>query len=223
MIFFTTHVTIFRRDHERTERGRGTPARVEGSTIRLPTGTDVQVGDLLEHRSPADEPQRMVVIDAVHPHMLGASKDDDHIELTCAPLERVQVSRAMAPALHPAMSGAVSMLEGGRMVEAICEALRLVEERVESLVPNEDSGHVLMESVFGSTPPKLNITTTTGGQAAADEREGFRHLFVGAMLGLRGPHAAGAAVPAGSDEALEYLAVASMLMRRLDRAASRLG
>jgi uncharacterized protein (TIGR02391 family) len=223
MIFFTTHVTIFRRNHERTDRGRGTPARVEGTTIRLPVGTDVQVGDLLDHQSSDDEPQRMVVIDAVHPHMLGARKNDDHIELTCAPLERVQASRAMAPALHPAMGGAVSLLEDGRMAEAICEALRLVEERVESLVPSDDSGHVLMESVFGSTPPKLNITTTTGGQAAADEREGFRHLFVGAMLGLRRPHAAGAAVPDGLDEAMEYLAVASMLMRRLDRAARRLG
>ncbi len=223
MIFFTTHVTIIRRNHERTERGRGTPARVEGSTIRLPSGTDVQVGDLLEHRSPDDEPQRMVVIDAVHPYMLGASEDNDHIELTCAPLERVQIPRALAPTLHPAMSGAVSLLEDGRMAEAICEALRLVEERVESLVPSDDSGHVLMESVFGSTPPKLNITTTPGGQAAADEREGFRHLFVGAMLGLRQPHALGAAVPPGLEETLEYLAVASMLMRRLDRAASRLG
>lgn len=223
MIFFTTHVTIFRRNHERTESGRGTPARVEGSTIRLPAGTDVQVGDLLEHRPSGDEPQRMVVIDAVHPYMLSASMDDDHIELTCAPLERVQVSRAMAPGLHPAMSGAVSLLAHGRTVEAICEALRLVEERVGSLVLSEDSGHVLMESVFGSTPPKLNITTATGGRAAADERAGFRHLFVGAMLGLRRPHAAGAAAPAGFDEAMEYLAVASMLMRRLDRAASRLG
>ena len=164
----------------------------------------------------------MVVIDAVHPYMLGASKDDDHIELTCAPLERVQVPRTMAPVLHPAMSVPVSLLENGRMAEAVCEALRLVEERVESLAPSGDSGHVLMESVFGSTPPKLNITTTAGGQAAADEREGFRHLFVGAMLGLRRPYDAGAAAPAGSDEALEYLAVASMLMRRLDRAASRL-
>ncbi len=127
----------------------------------------------------------------------------------------------MAPTLHPAMSAAVSLLEDGRMAEAVCEALRLVEERVASLAPSEDSGHVLMESVFGSSPPKLDITTT-GGQAAVDEREGFQHLFVGAMLGLRRPHAAGAAVPDGLDETLEYLAVASMLMRRLDRAASRL-
>jgi hypothetical protein len=47
-------------------------------------------------------------------------------------------------------------------------------------------------------------------------------LFVGAMLGLRRPHDTQDAVPVELDETLEYLAVASMLMRRLDRAASRL-
>ncbi|MGH3671471.1 MAG: hypothetical protein ACRDSH_12670, partial [Pseudonocardiaceae bacterium] len=69
MIFFTTYVTIIRRNHEGTEKRRGSPARVEGSTIRLPIETDVQAGDQLEHRLPNDEPRRMIVIDAVHPYM----------------------------------------------------------------------------------------------------------------------------------------------------------
>jgi uncharacterized protein (TIGR02391 family) len=106
------------------------------------------------------------------------------------------------------------------MSEAVFEALRLVEERVQSLTASDDSGRTLMESVFGTTPPQLDITTATG-QAAEDEREGFRLLFIGAILGLGSPHGAGKAVPATVDETLEYLAVASMLMRRLDRAESR--
>ncbi len=179
MIFFTTHVTVIRRHQEQADRGWadrgwGTPARVEGSTVRLPAGTDIQVGDFVEHRAPNDELHRMVVIDAVYPYMLGASKGDDQIELTCAPLERVQASRVVT--LHPAMSAAASLLEDGRMTEAVREALRLVEQRVESLAHSDDSGHELMESVFGST-----------------------------------------------DEAMEYLAAASLLMQRLDRVAGRLG
>jgi uncharacterized protein (TIGR02391 family) len=221
MIFFTTYVTIIRPGHERAGIRRGTPARVEGSTIRLPTGTDVRVGDHLEHRLANDEPRRMVVIDAVHPYMPGASKDDDHIEVTCVPLERVTIPQALTPALHPAMSVALALAENGRMSEAVFEALGLVEERVRLLTANEGSGPTLMESVFGGRSPQLNITTATG-HAAEDEREGFRHLFVGAMLGLRRPHDTQDAVPVELDETLEYLAVASMLMRRLDRAASRL-
>lgn len=220
MIFFTTYVTIIRCNHERTEKPRGTPARVDGSTVRLPTGTDVQVGDYVEHRLPNDESRRMVVIDAIHPHMLGASKEDDHIEVICAPVERVvAIRQAVAPALHPAMSVPLALAEDGRMSEAVYEALGLVEERVRVLTASERSGQLLMESVFGTNPPRLNFTTTSG-QEAEDEREGFRHLFIGAVLGLRRlPDQGGAA--AALDETWEYLAVASMLMRRLDRAEGR--
>lgn len=222
MIFFTTYITVIRLNHERAEIRRGTPARVEGGTILLPTGTDVQAGDHLEHRLANDEPRRMVVIDILHPYMPGACADDDHIEVSCVPLRRVTTPQVVTPALHPAMSIALALAEDGRTSEAVCEALGVVEDRVRSLTASEGSGQALMESVFGAVPPQLNVTTVTG-QAAEAEREGFRHLFIGAMLGLRKPHnGGGAAVSAAVDETLEYLAVASMLMRRLDRAESRL-
>jgi uncharacterized protein (TIGR02391 family) len=169
----------------------------------------------------------MTVIDVIHPHMPGASAADDHIEVTCVPSERVAIPKVTTPTLHPMMSAALALVEDGRMSEAVFEALRLVEERVQSLTGSNDSGYTLMESVFGVRPPPLDITTTTG-PAAEDEREGFRLLFIGAMLGLRDPRlrdprSTGRAVPATVDETLEYLAVASMLMRRLDRAENRPG
>ena len=227
MIFFTMFVKLIRRQLEGTERRLGSPARVEGSTLRLPIGTDVQRGDYVEHRPPNNEPRMMTVIDVIHPHMPGASAVNDHIEVTCVPSERASIPEVTAPALHPTMSTALALVEGGRMSEAPLEALRLVEERVQLLTARGDSGHTLMESVFGVRPPQLDVTTTTG-QAAEDEREGFRLLFIGAMLGLRDPrlrdpHSTGRAVPATVDETWEYLAVASMLMRRLDHAESRLG
>ncbi len=220
MIFFTTFVTLIRRQ-EGTERRLGSPARLEGNTLRLPIGTDVQIRDHVEHHPPNDEPRMMTVIDVIHPHMPGASTVDDHIEVTCVPSRRAAIPQVTTPTLHPMMSAALALVEDGRMSEAVLEALRLVEERVRSLTASDDSGHTLMESMFGARPPQLDITTTTG-PAAEDEREGFRLLFIGAMLGLRDPHGTGRAVPATADETLEYLAVASMLMRRLDRAESRL-
>ena len=220
MIFFTTFVTLIRRQLEGTERRLGSPARVEGNTLRLPMGTDVQIGDHVEHRPPNDEPRMMTVIDVIHPYTPGANSIDDHIEVTCVDSGRVVIPEFGAPALHPAMSVALALVEDGRMSDAVLEALRLVEERVRSLTASDDSGLTLMESVFGGRPPQLDITTATG-QAAEDEREGFRLLFIGAMRGLGSLHGAGGAVPATLDETLEYLAVASMLMRRLDRAESR--
>lgn len=199
------------------ERRLGSPARVEGNTILLPTGTEVRAGDHIEHRLPNKEPRMMVVIDVVHPR--GADVND-HIEVTCVPSARLAAADYSTPTLHSSMSGALVLATQGQMSEAVSEALRLVEDRVRSLTASDESGPTLMESVFGASPPQLDITTTTG-PAAQDEHESFRLLFTGAMLGLRHLQRAGIAIPA--TETFEYLALASMLMRRLDRAERRLG
>ncbi|MGH3781509.1 MAG: TIGR02391 family protein [Pseudonocardiaceae bacterium] len=222
MIFFTTFVTLIRRQQEGAERRLGSPAQVEGNTVLLPIGTEVQVGDHLEYRLLSDELRMMGVIDVVHPYMPGADAIDDHIEVTCAPSRHNAVPEVTAPALHPTISVALALVADGRMSEAVFEALQLVEERVRSLTASDDSGRTLMESAFGARVPQLDITTTTG-QAAEDEREGFRLLFAGVMLGLRNPHGTGRAAFVALDETLECLALASMLMRRLDRAEERLG
>jgi len=221
MIFFTTFVTLIRRHQEGAEERFGSPARVEGDTVLLPIGTEVQVGDYLEYRLPSDELRMMGVIDVAHPYTPGAAAVDDHIEATCVSSRRRAVPEVTAPTLHPTISVALALVADGRMSEAVCEALQLVEERVRTLTASDDSGRTLMESVFGARVPQLDITTTTG-QAAEDEREGFRLLFEGVMLGLRNPHGTGRAAFAALDEALECLAIASMLMRRLDRAEDRL-
>lgn len=161
----------------------------------------------------------MVVIDVAHPHRAGAN---DHIEVTCVPTGRVVVPDYPAPTLHSSMSVAVALVAEGRMSEAVSEAMRLVERRVRSLTASDESGPTLMDSVFGARPPQLDITTATG-TAAEDERESFRLLFIGAMLGLRYSQRAGIGADTTAYETMEYLAFASMLMRRLDRAESRLG
>jgi hypothetical protein len=220
IIFFTGYVTIMRHEHEGIQKRSGSPARVEGNIIRLPIGTDVQAGDYIEHRLANEKSQTMVVIDVVHPHMPGASNMADHIEVTCVPSERA-APEIMTPRLHPAMSVALALAEDGRMSEAVFEAVRLVQDRVRFLAASKDSGRTLMESVFDVRDPRLDITTTTG-KSMQDEREGFRLLFIGAVLGLGCLRGAGRAFLLTLDETLEYLAVASMLMRRLDRAESRL-
>ena len=221
MIFFTTFVTLIRRQQEGAERRLGSPARVQGHTVLLPIGTDVQVADHLEYRLLSDELRTMRVIDVVHPYMPGAHAIDDHIAVTCVSNKRKTVPDPTVPTLHPTISAALALVADGRMSEAVFEALQSVEERIRSLTASADSGRTLMESVFGARVPQLDITTTTG-QAAEDEREGFRLLFEGVMLGLRNPHGTGRAAFAALDETLECLAVASMLMRRLDRAEDRL-
>src|SRR5262249_8922540 len=128
-----SHVTIIRRDHERIEKRYGSPAQVEGTIVRLPPGVDVRPGDDLEHRLLNDELRRMTVLDVVYSYMSDASHEDDHVELTCVPADRIAVPQLATPALHPALSRAIRLAESGQMLEAVCEALWLVEERVQSL------------------------------------------------------------------------------------------
>lgn len=83
------------------------------------------------------------------------------------------------------------------------------------------SGTELMSDVFDGTTPKLDVTTTTG-QDADDERAGFALLFTGALQALRNPRGHGQPILDQPEETLEYLALASLLMRRLDIATERL-
>lgn len=222
IIFFTSYVTITRRDQEGIQKRWGSPAGVEDDTIRLPISTDVQEGDYLEYRLLNDELERMRVIDVVHPHMPSANSMSDHIEVICIPSERVSIPKIMAPGLHPAMSVALALMENGRMSEAVAEALQLIQERVRALTASEDSGRTLFEFVFDASQPQLDVTTTTGA-SAEDEQEGFRLLFLGAILGLGSLYESNKDGPSTLEETFEYLALASMLMRRLDCAESRQG
>ena len=55
-----------------------------------------------------------------------------------------------------------------------------------------------------------------------DEQEGFKLLFMGAMQGVRNPKAHDLFDQLAEEPALDYLAFASLLMRRLDDAEERL-
>lgn len=188
MIFFTTSVQIIRRRRDGTERRSTSPARVEGNTIRLPIGTEVQIGDHIQHHSLHDESRILTVIDVIHPHMSGASTIDDHIEITCVPTERLAAPVTTGPApLHPALSSALRLAEEGRWSGAMFEAAQLVEKRIRSLPEGGDAVWPI-DWVIGMWSSMLDIK-----MAATD------------------PSAA---------ETFEYLALASMLLRRLDRAGT---
>ena len=54
-----------------------------------------------------------------------------------------------------------------------------------------------------------------------DEREGYKFLFMGVAQGLRNPRGHGGKLQTDEQEAMEMLALASFLMRALDRAEKR--
>jgi len=118
--------------------------------------------------------------------------------------------------IHPLIREASGALyEDGHYTSAIFEAFKAVEARVRDLTRIDDSGRSLMAAAFGGDGPPLplNQMNTRSDQ---DEQEGFKLIFMGAQQGIRNPKAHDVVVQEDADRALDYLALASLLMRRID-------
>ncbi|KAB1989985.1 TIGR02391 family protein [Streptomyces triticiradicis] len=116
---------------------------------------------------------------------------------------------------------AAERFENGQYADAVMRAFQAVEHRVQTLIGSAEVGTRLMGTALASETPKLVVTRATG-PSLSSEREGFRDLFRGAMLGLRNPRAHGPHDADDPEEAQEMLVFASLLMRRLDLAEAEL-
>ncbi len=124
-------------------------------------------------------------------------------------------------ALHPAILKAAGSLFATRHYsDAILAAFRAIEIRVREVSHLDGSGKDLMARAFGGDHPPIRIAAGQD-RTSKDEQEGFRFLFMGAMSGIRNPKAHDNVQQTDPQRTLEYLAFASLLMRRLDDAAER--
>lgn len=111
-------------------------------------------------------------------------------------------------------------LESGHPEVAIFEAFKAVIKRVKALTKLEMDGSDLMSKAFSEVDPPISVgdvETETGKNIQA----GYRFIFMGAARAIRNPDAHEQFKTLGTEEALETLAFASLLMRRLDDANIR--
>ena len=124
--------------------------------------------------------------------------------------------------LHPDVRRVSERLfRDGHPGAAIFEAFKAVNNRVKRLSGLKDDGKSLMGKAFDEQRPLLRINAGSN-QSDRDEQEGFKFIFMGTMLGIRNPKAHEELVATQEDRALEYLALASLLMRRLDDAEAQI-
>jgi uncharacterized protein (TIGR02391 family) len=191
----------------------GAPFRQAGDGA----GKERRINDALDaasRRGDADE----VLRDAVRHFSLGRHEVTQPIRLDSAqrdkaePLELARIHR-----LHPSIQTASGdLLRDGHAGAAVLEAFKAIEVRTKTLSGLHDkSGRDLMAHAFRESSPTLQFNTGAS-VSDRDEQEGFKLIFMGAMQGIRNPKAHDPFVPLDSDRAFEYLAVASLLMRRLD-------
>lgn len=122
-------------------------------------------------------------------------------------------------ALHPEIRQVADRyIDSDRMEVAIFESFKAVINRVKAMTGLDgDGGSGLLGQVFSDEKPRL-ILGDPSTQTGKDVQRGMRFLFMGAAAAIRNPDAHEQFRILGPEESLEELALASMLMRRLDAA-----
>jgi uncharacterized protein (TIGR02391 family) len=208
---------------------------VGNGEVHMAVDADIEVGDEVSYTLPNGKTRTMRITEVnVYQAPGGFTSTLDHTEcnyevVTTKPIG--QPKRVGLPGMHPLISAASgSQIASRHYDEAVFNAFKAVEDRVQHLTGapktksgSPMSGKPLMASIFDEQNPALDITSQIANDSQkADEAEGFKFLFMGGALGIRNPRGHGPDLQTDEQEALEMLALASLLMRRLDRAEERL-
>jgi len=108
-----------------------------------------------------------------------------------------------------------SLFETGHYAQAIFEAFKAVDNFVKQKTGLDLDCKQLMAKAFNEKGPVIELNELKT-QSDRDEQEGFKFLFMGAMVGIRNPKAHDNVVDTDPYRALEYLALASLLMKRAE-------
>jgi uncharacterized protein (TIGR02391 family) len=125
--------------------------------------------------------------------------------------------------LHPRIQETSSgLFRDGHFASAIRDAYIAVEARTKALSGLRGiNGSKMMGKVFDEQKPILSLNDLSS-DLDLDEQIGFKLLFMGAMLGIRNPKAHETIQQRDPNRTLDYLSLASLLMRRLDDAEGRI-
>lgn len=129
-----------------------------------------------------------------------------------ARLRRCWVATSSPTFLRPSSPRGRPLFQGGSRAAAVFEAVKAVDIRVQQLTQTNLSGKPLMGKAFAGQSPLLRFN---GGanQVDLDEQEGIALIFMGTMLGIRNPKAHSLLEEMDERRALDYLGLASLLMR----------
>ena len=122
--------------------------------------------------------------------------------------------------LHPEIRDVSEKLfNNEHYAQAIEEAFKKIVNLVKQKSERSDlDGSSLMTNVFNKNNPLLKFNKLLD-QTERDEQEGWMHLYLGAVLGIRNLKAHKNIIQKDKNKTSEYLAFASLLCRRLDDAS----
>ncbi|HBE67052.1 MAG TPA: TIGR02391 family protein [Planctomycetaceae bacterium] len=97
------------------------------------------------------------------------------------------------------------------------KGLERFEKRIQDITGEHSIGKELMGKAFNRQNPLIAINDGTSGNDPS-EQEGFMHLTMGAMAGMRNLYSHGDVDTMQAIDALERLAFISLLFKRVDAA-----
>jgi uncharacterized protein (TIGR02391 family) len=104
----------------------------------------------------------------------------------------------------------------GHYSQSIFEAFKRVNDEVKAVSGLRDKdGKDLMANAFSKQGAVIRLNPLNT-QYDRDEQEGFKFLFMGSMQGIRNPKAHDNVVQDDPHKTLEYLGLASLLMKCLE-------
>jgi uncharacterized protein (TIGR02391 family) len=112
---------------------------------------------------------------------------------------------------------AKSLFDNGHYAQATFEAYKFVDQQVQHLSGLNESGLRLMMQAFNETSPIVKLTNLSN-TSEKDEQQGYKFIFLGAILAIRNPRGHECEIRETPDQCLDHLGLASLLLRRLDNA-----
>lgn len=124
--------------------------------------------------------------------------------------------------IHPDLPSRVRKLfDDGHWEQSVFEAFKFIEKEVKRLSGlSGKTGYALMMDAFNEEKARIKLNDLIT-ESDVDEQKGFKFIFAGAATGIRNPRGHEVDIGDTPDEALDYLGLGSLLLRRLDAAGLR--
>lgn len=144
--------------------------------------------------------------------------DNVAVGLTTAEAAHPFETRNIHPDLPPRVR---KLFDDGHWEESVFKAFKFIESEVKRISGLAGkTGYALMMDAFNEASPDIQLNTLAT-ESQVDEQKGFKFIFAGAATGIRNPRGHEVEMGDTPDEALDYLALASLLLRRLDATGLR--
>lgn len=119
--------------------------------------------------------------------------------------------------VHPKLPRVVRRLfDDGHYAQATFEGFKYVDKEIQRLSGDTESGFKLMMKVLPEANPLIRLTPCLS-MSEKDEQKGYQFLFAGAILAIRNPRGHEHSLNDDPDTCLDHLALASLLLRRLEK------